>query len=495
MDKQVTPDFIIDSSETVNRIEKLNVLKEKGELPFAYHFSRTHSAEDVMLQYEGLGENASSQDEVKVAGRLIAKRGHGKALFGNILDDSGVLQFYLNIDVGENIFNGINDLDIGDIIGIKGIPFRTKRGELSIKVESYILLTKSLHSLPEKFHGLQDKETRYRQRYVDLISNPDVKSLFKKRSQIILQIRKFLEEQEFIEVETPILQPIYGGASAKPFSTFHNELKQSLFLRIALELPLKRLIVGGFERIFEIGRVFRNEGVSYKHNPEYTLLELYQAYADYHDMMSLTESLISTLALKLTGSYEISYEGKTINLTPPFKRVTLRDAIQQYAGIDIQDKNALRKKALEVKPDIVDFSQEGELINVLYDHFVEPHLIQPTFILDYPLETSPLAKVHRQDPSLVERFELFINGMEIANAFSELNDPIDQHHRFSQQMKAREMGWEEAHMMDDDYIKALEYGMPPTGGLGIGIDRVVMLLTNSHSIRDVLLFPHMKDKC
>jgi len=487
--------LIVDSSETSHRIEKLNQLKKSGIEPFAYNFARTHLIKDIVTQYRSLVSSDLCHDVIRISGRLIAKRGHGKALFGNLLDDSGTLQFYINVESnGDEIFNQVSHLDIGDIIGIEGIPFRTKRGELSIKLEKYILLTKSLHSLPEKFHGLQDKETRYRQRYVDLIANADVKEVFKKRSQIILNIRKFLESKNFIEVETPMLQNVYGGATAKPFVTVHNDLKQSLFLRIALELPLKRLIVGGFERIFEIGRVFRNEGVSYKHNPEYTLLELYQAYADYNDIMALTESLIADIVLKTNGSYILKYNDHEINLTPPFKRITLKDAILAYANVDISDHDALKKKALSVKSDIVDLSQKGELINIVYDHFVEPHLIQPTFILDYPIETSPLAKRHRDNPELVERFELFINGMEVANAFSELNDPIDQYQRFMQQVQARELGWEEAHMMDEDYIKALEYGMPPTGGLGIGIDRIVMLLTHSHSIRDVLFFPHMKDK-
>ena len=356
------------------------------------------------------------------------------------------------------------------------------------------MLTKSLHPLPEKYHGLQDKEARYRRRYVDLIANPDVMDVFKKRSSVIRDIRNYLADEEFMEVETPVLHHIYGGASARPFTTHHNELKQNLYLRIALELHLKRLIVGGFEKIFEIGRVFRNEGVSFKHNPEYTLLELYQAYADYSDMMSLTENLMNHLVVSTYGSETINYQGQELNFSLPFKRISMRDAILEHSGLDIDTAsnedmlNLLKTKGIELADD----SPKGELINEVYDTFVEHQLIQPTFIVDYPLETSPLAKKNRQNPAYVERFELIINKMEIANAFTELNDPIDQKERFEAQQVAREAGFEEAHQMDEDFIEALSYGMPPTGGLGIGIDRVVMLLTDTPSIRDVLFFPHLK---
>ena len=385
-------------------------------------------------------------------------------------------------------------LDVGDIVGVEGLIFCTRRGEITIKVQSFALLTKSLHPLPEKYHGLQDKEARYRRRYVDLIANPDVMDTFKKRSHIVTEIRHYLNNQSFLEVETPVLHHIYGGASARPFSTHHNELKQDLFLRIALELHLKRLIVGGFERIYEIGRVFRNEGVSFKHNPEYTLLELYQAYADYSDMMALTENLIHHLVTSICGSETIEYQGETLSFALPFKRITMRDAILEHSGLDIHVASEADMLALlKTKGiDLPDNAPKGELINEVYDTFVENQLIQPTFIVDYPIETSPLAKQNRDNAQYVERFELIINKMEIANAFTELNDPIDQKERFQAQQQAREAGFDEAHQMDEDFIEALSYGMPPTGGLGIGIDRIVMVITNAASIRDVILFPHLK---
>lgn len=427
---------------------------------------------------------------------ILVSVGHGKATFGNIQDDSGRLQYYANVNtLGEEIYDALLHLDIGDIIGIEGIPFCSKRGELSIRIEKYTLLTKALLPLPEKFHGLQDKELRYRQRYVDLIVNDEVKQTFKTRSLILQKIRNYLSENDFIEVETPVLHSIYGGAAAKPFTTFHNDLEQNLYLRIALELHLKRLIVGGFERIFEIGRVFRNEGISYKHNPEYTLLELYQAYADYNDVMKLTESLLSTLVKEINGNYELIYQGKTLNFKPPFARITLSDALKKWADIDITESvENLRKKAESLGLDVSQKPLKGQLINYIYDKAVEPHLTDPIFMIDYPWETSPLAKRKRDNPELVERFELIVGGMEIANAFTELNDPIDQLERFKDQKKAKEAGDQETQMMDEDFITALKHGMPPTGGLGIGIDRVVMLLTDSPSIRDVLFFPHLKTK-
>ncbi len=482
-------------SEIDIRHQKRKDLEAEGINTFAYSYSKSHSIHSVLAANANLEAETNSAETYHLAGRLIAKRGHGKAIFGNVKDESGVIQFYANIDaLGETDFNRLMHLDIGDIIGIEGPAFITKRGELSIKLQKYTFLTKSHHPLPEKFHGLTDKETRYRQRYVDLIANSEVMDVFKTRSQVIFGIRQFLVNQGFMEVETPVLQPIYGGASARPFKTHHNDLGQDLFLRIALELYLKRLIVGGFEKIFEIGRVFRNEGVSFKHNPEFTMIELYQAYADYTDMMRLTENLLSELVKQKTGSYILNFQGLELNFEAPFARYTMAEALQKWGGIEGPvTVEAMIKRGKELGLDVSEKTPRGELINTLYDKAVEPQLIQPTFITDYPWETSPLAKRHRDNPDLVERFELIVAKMELANAFSELNDPVDQRARFEDQIKAKEAGDDEAHEMDEDFVHALEYGMPPTGGLGIGIDRVVMLLTDQPSIRDVLFFPHMKD--
>jgi len=481
-------------SEEQIRLDKRKQLQESNSA-YKHTYDKTNSCETVQKQYESIQHEETVTDVLSVAGRLVAKRGHGKAMFGNITDDSGALQVYFRLDaLGEEAFAHVEGFDIGDIIGIKGTPFRTKRGELSLRVSEATLLTKALLPLPEKYHGLQDKELRYRKRYLDLIANPDVKDTFKKRSDIIKDIRNYLNNDNFMEVETPVLNNIYGGASARPFTTHHNELKQDLYMRISLELPLKRLMVGGFEKVYEIGRVFRNEGVSYKHNPEYTLLELYQSYADYSDMMALTESLLADLAKKHMGTLSFEYQGNTIDMTPPFQRLTFHEALKTYADVDADDYDALFKRAKELGLEPNEEITKGTLIMDIYDKCVEPKLIQPTFMMDHPWETSPLAKRKRDNDDLVERFELIINGMEIANAFSELNDPIDQEERFEDQEKARKAGDDEAHLMDHDFIEALKYGMPPAGGLGIGIDRVVMLLTNSHSIRDVIFFPHMKDK-
>ncbi|MEC8677339.1 MAG: lysine--tRNA ligase [Candidatus Margulisiibacteriota bacterium] len=480
-------------SEFDVRNQKLTTYRDQGIEPFAYEFKRSHSIGSALALVDGLGAGEKTEHHVQLAGRVKAKRGHGKAIFANITDQTGSIQLYASVNDLDS-FSQFEMLDVGDIIGVEGTIFCTRRGEISVNVAAFTLLTKSLHPLPEKYHGLQDKEARYRRRYVDLIANPDVMDVFKKRSSVIRDIRNYLADEEFMEVETPVLHHIYGGASARPFTTHHNELKQNLYLRIALELHLKRLIVGGFEKIFEIGRVFRNEGVSFKHNPEYTLLELYQAYADYSDMMSLTENLMNHLVVSTYGSETINYQGQELNFSLPFKRISMRDAILEHSGLDIDTAsnedmlNLLKTKGIELADD----SPKGELINEVYDTFVEHQLIQPTFIVDYPLETSPLAKKNRQNPAYVERFELIINKMEIANAFTELNDPIDQKERFEAQQVAREAGFEEAHQMDEDFIEALSYGMPPTGGLGIGIDRVVMLLTDTPSIRDVLFFPHLK---
>lgn len=445
-------------SEPEMRLKKMRDLRASGDEPYKYGCERDASIGELLEKYAYLKEEEESAETYKIAGRVVAKRGHGKASFGNILDQSGKVQYYAKVDLlGEAAYEKLlHQVDMGDIIWAQGKMFRTKRGELSLKLEKFELLSKALLPLPEKFHGLHDKETRYRQRYLDLIANPDVKDVFQKRSKILRLVRDLLDDEGFIEVETPVLQTIPGGAAARPFKTFHNALAMELYLRISLELPLKRLIVGGFEKVYEIGRVFRNEGISYKHNPEYTLLELYQAYTDCDGMMELTERLISGVVKAMTGSYKIQYAGKEIDFTAPWQRI---------AHGDIKNMDAF----------------EAEVVN-------------PTFVVDFPLEDSPLAKKHRSKPGLVERFELYISGMELANAYSELNDPLDQDERFDEQVKQRAAGNLEANMKDEDYITALKHGMPPTGGLGIGIDRLVMLLTGQESIRDVLLFPHMREQ-
>ncbi len=478
------------------RMEKMEDLRSKGINPFAYNFDKDSDSTTLLEKYKDLEHGAESEIEYSIAGRVMLKRGHGKAAFAHIQDWQGKIQIYVKLDnVGQEQFDVFEKMDLGDIIGVKGKVFKTKTGEVTLKVVTLTMLTKSLHPLPEKWHGLQDTELRYRQRYVDLIVNPHVKKVFETRSKVISNIRRSLEDQGFLEVETPILHSLQGGAAAKPFKTFHNALGMPFFLRIAPELYLKRLIVGGFEKVFELGRVFRNEGMSYKHNPEYTMIEIYQAYADYEDIMKLTEELVSTAVKNVLGSTKISFKGHELDFTAPWKRVKLADALVQYAGIDINVSEVeLRKIAKDKGVDDVEKYGAGKLIGELYDRFVEPHLIQPTFIIDYPLETSPLAKKKRDNDKVVERFEVIVCGMEIANAFSELNDPIDQRQRFEKQMELKLAGDEETESLDEDYVNALEYGMPPTGGLGIGIDRLIMLLTDSHSIRDVLLFPHMKPK-
>ena len=476
------------------RRQKLEELKAKGIEPFAYKYTRTHQAKEVLDKYEKLKGEEESKEEVILAGRIMTRRGHGKAAFAHLQDESGKIQIYAKLDIlGEEKYNLFEKMDLGDIIGVKGKVFRTKTGELTVRISDFTLLTKSLHPLPEKWHGLHDKELRYRERYVDLMVNPEVKRAFIIRSKVIEGVRKFLGDRGYLEVETPILHIMPGGAAAKPFETFHDTLDIPLYLRIAPELYLKRLIVGGFEKVYEIGRSFRNEGMSYKHNPEYTMLEVYEAYADYEDVMKLTEELIISITQEVLGSLKVEYKSDQINLKPPWKRLALSEALKHYAGIDINvPEEKLRKVAQDKGLEGAEEIGLGKVITSLYDKFVEPNLIQPTFIVDYPLETTPLAKKKRDDPKLVERFELIIGGMEVANAFTELNDPIDQRQRFEEQLALRKAGDVEAESMDEDFLRALEYGMPPTGGLGIGIDRLVMILTNSPSIRDVLFFPHMK---
>lgn len=476
------------------RREKLEELKRRGINPFPYSYEQTHRAAELLEKYQDLKEGEESKEAVSIAGRIMTKRGHGKASFAHLLDGSGKIQVYGKQDVlGEGEYEIYSKLDIGDIIGVKGHIFKTRTGEVTVRIEDFTILCKSLHPLPEKWHGLQDKELRYRERYVDLMVNPEVKEVFVKRGRIISLIRKFLEERGFMEVETPILNVLQGGAAARPFETYHDALDMPLFMRIAPELYLKRLIVGGFEKVFEIGRVFRNEGISYKHNPEFSILEIYQAYVDYHAIMKLTEDLIVSVAREVAGGFEIEYKGERINLAPPWKKISLIEALKE-AGIDIvgKDEKEIRKIAKGRGIEGYEEIGIGKIINVLYDKFVEPNLKQPTFIIDHPIETSPLAKKHRNKEGQVERFELIIAGMELANAFSELNDPFDQKQRFDKQAELKAAGDEEAESMDEDFLRALEYGMPPTGGLGIGIDRLVMILTNQASIRDVLLFPHMK---
>ncbi|MFA5098385.1 MAG: lysine--tRNA ligase [Candidatus Margulisiibacteriota bacterium] len=482
------------AEEVKVRREKIEQLRSEGIEPFAYNYDKDIDSAQLLAKYATLEKEQESEREYSLAGRIVLRRGHGKAAFAHIQDEAGRIQIYVRLDnVGEKQFAVFEKTDMGDFIGVKGRIFKTKTGEVSVKVKELTLLTKAVHPLPEKWHGLQDTELRYRQRYVDLIVNRQVKEIFVLRSRVISGIRRFLEDKGFLEVETPILHVLQGGAAAKPFKTHHNALNMPLFLRIAPELYLKRLIVGGFEKIFELGRVFRNEGMSFKHNPEYTMLEIYQAYADYNDIMGLTEDLISTTVKKELGTTEVTFKGMKIDFKKPWKRITLKDALMQFAGINIDlGHDELVKLAKDRGVDDASKMGQGKLINELYDRFVEQHLIQPTFITDYPIETSPLAKKKRNDPKLVERFEVIVAGMEMANAFSELNDPIDQKQRFEKQMELKKAGDEETESMDEDYVRALEYGMPPTGGLGIGIDRLIMLMTDSHSIREVLLFPHMR---
>jgi lysyl-tRNA synthetase class 2 len=435
--------------------------------------------------------------DVTIAGRLMAKRIMGKASFCHVQDGDGRIQSYVSInELGEDSYKHFKEDDIGDIIGITGFVFKTKTGEISIHAKEVTLLSKSLRPLPEKFHGLKDTDLRYRQRYVDLIMNPEVKDTFLKRVQILQEVKNILNEKGYLEVETPILNTIAGGATARPFITHHNTLDIDMYLRIANELYLKRLIVGGFDKVYEMGRMFRNEGMDIKHNPEFTNIELYSAYEDYNDMMNITEEIISRVALKVLGTTKITYQGTEIDLTPSWKRISMIDAITEVTGVDfnkIETDEEAKKAAEELHVELDELKlTRGEIINQVFEAKVEETLIQPTFIYDYPVEVSPLTKRKPSDPRLTERFEVFIGAREYGNAYSELNDPIDQYERFKKQVEAREAGDEEANMMDEDFINALEYGMPPTGGLGIGIDRLVMLLTDSASIRDVLLFPTMK---
>lgn len=487
-------DYLSENEIQKVRLQKLQELKDMGINPYGERYPRSNTCQQIKDNFDEF-EN----EDVILAGRIMAIRGHGKAAFFDIQDDSGKIQVYIKKDnVSDETFKLYKLLDIGDIIGVEGRVFKSQRGEISISATNLKMLAKSLRPLPEKWHGLKDTDTRYRQRYLDLIVNPEVKQTFLTRSKIISAIREFLDERGFVEVETPILSPIAGGAAARPFVTYHNALDMQLYLRIATELYLKRLIVGGFEKVYELGKDFRNEGISVKHNPEFTMLELYQAYADYKDMMELMETLFSHISQKVLGTMKITYQGEEIDLTPPWKRMTMVEAVKQFTGIDfdsVTSDEEARKIAKELNiEEVKDSDTRGKILNLVFEEKVEQNLVQPTFIYDYPLEISPLAKKKEDNPDLTYRFEAFITRREMCNAFSELNDPIDQRERFLQQLKEREAGDEEAHVFDEDYIVALEHGMPPTGGLGIGIDRMVMLLTDSPSIRDVILFPTMRPK-
>lgn len=477
------------------RLDKMHKIEEHGWLPFGHKFEWSHHAADIAEQFEELSANETI---VRLAGRVMAIRGHGKTCFMDLMDKSGRIQLYVRKDaIGEENYALIKMMDIGDIVGVCGTVFRTHMGELSIKAVSLEMLSKSLRPLPEKWHGLKDIEMRYRQRYVDLIVNPEVRDTFVKRSQIIKSVREILDNRDFLEVETPIMHSIAGGAAARPFITYHNALDMQLYMRIAPELYLKRLIVGGMERVYELGRVFRNEGIDIKHNPEFTIVEIYQAFADYKDMMELTETIVSQTAQKVLGTMKITYEGQEIDLTPPWNRMTMIEAVAKYTGQDftgVTDIEEARKMAAAINVPIEKTYGIGKIINACFEEHVEDKLIQPTFITGHPKEISPLAKSSVENPEITDRFEGFIYAREICNGFTELNDPIDQRERFVKQVEERKAGDDEAHMMDEDFVNALEYGLPPTGGLGIGIDRLVMFLTDSTSIRDVLFFPHMRHK-
>ena len=484
------------SSLRQQRLQKLEQLRQLGIDPYPYKYTLDTFAADIHKKYEDVPDIPEGAHHVRMAGRLMTKRDHGKSGFAHLQDTTDQIQIYVLRDkVGEEKYSVYQKLiDVGDIVGVAGTVFRTRKGEVTVMVETLELLCKTLRNLPEKWHGLRNIEIRYRQRYVDLMVNPPVREVFRARTQILDSIRQTLNNADFLEVETPVLQPLYGGASAQPFTTYHNALDRTLYLRISNELYLKRLVAGGFDRVYEFSRDFRNEGIDRDHSPEFTMMEVYQAYADYHDMMNLAENLIVSAATAVLGTTQINYQGNLIDLTPPWKRLQMVESIKEYTDIDLEAltdselQNLADQKGLELE----NATSRGKLIALFFDQFVEPQLTAPTFIVDYPIEISPLAKKKRGDDAFVERFEIFIGGMELGNAFSELNDPLDQQERFLDQMKQREFGDEEAQMLDEDYVRALEYGMPPTGGLGIGIDRLTMLLTDQSSIRDVILFPQMR---
>jgi lysyl-tRNA synthetase class 2 len=493
---------------TKQRLEKLEKIRGRGINPYPRSYHRTHTTQEAVTLYQQTeaGPITSSAPEVSLAGRITAIRFIGKIAFFDIRDGSGKIQVFFSRDIfGAEKYEFLHEIDIGDIIGVTGKLFRTKAGEISIEAKDFTILAKSLQPLPEKWHGLVDVEKRYRQRYLDLISNDEIKHVFTNRSRVISAVRRFLHERGFIEVETPVLQPVAGGALARRFKTHHQTLDQDLYLRIALELYLKRLIIGGFDKVYEIGRVFRNEGISTRHNPEFTMAEVYEAYADYNDMMMLFEEMVCCIAGEITGKTTIKFGEEDINLEPPWQRIHLREAIKERCGIDFEDypdagslRNKMKKLGQEVDPN----KDRGRLIDELISTFVEPHLMQPTFLIDYPVDMSPLAK-RKEGTDLVERFEAFIGGMEVANAFTELNDPLEQRERFQKQKEIRsaesvkakpEEEELEEDVIDEDFLLAMEYGMPPTGGLGVGIDRLTMLFADKQSIREVILFPQLKTK-
>lgn len=490
--QETEQDLLQDLSEQQQiRLEKMEALKNEGLNPYGGKYLQSHHAQDVRDHYETL-----EGQTVQIAGRMMARRGMGKASFVHLQDQTGQVQAYVRKDeIGDEAYDRFKSLDLGDILGIRGRVFKTKTGEISIHAESFQLLSKALRPLPEKWHGLKDVEMRYRQRHLDLIVNPQVKDVFITRSRIIQALRNILAGQGFLEVETPTLHVIPGGAAARPFVTHHNALDMQLFMRIALELHLKRLVVGGLEKVYELGRVFRNEGISTRHNPEFTLMELYQAYADYHDIMDLTETLIREICRQVKGTAVISYQGETIDLETPWRRVSMAQLVLEHTGTDYHkwaDLDEAKAAAASLGVPVDKADTKGKVLQEIFENKVEGHLIQPTFVMDHPIDVSPLAKQKPEDPQLTERFELFITAREFGNAYSELNDPVEQRRRFVMQMEARASGDEEAQMMDEDFVMALEQGMPPTGGLGIGIDRLVMLLTDAPSIRDVILFPTLR---
>ncbi|MGH2979493.1 MAG: lysine--tRNA ligase [Solirubrobacterales bacterium] len=481
------------------RRRKLEELRSAQIDPFPPSFPGRVPVSDVLARHAGLADGEEAEEQFRVAGRLTGRRGHGKAAFLDLTDRSGRIQLHARKDVLGDDYERLVGLDLGDVIGVEGAPFRTRRGELSLRADAWTLLAKSVRPPPDKYHGLADVEQRYRHRELDLIANEEARELFVLRTRIVSEVRRFLDERGFLEVETPVLQPLYGGALARPFTTHHNALDRTLYLRIATELYLKRLIVGGLEKVYELGKDFRNEGVSHKHNPEFTMLETYEAYADYMDVAAMAEELVAHVARETVGTLLVDRDGETIDLTPPWRRISLRDAIRDETGVDIAEHtdrdsllSAMRDAGIDSNPE--PGTGWGKLVDELLSKRVEPKLVQPTFLLDYPTELSPFAKPHRSQPGLVERFEGFIGGIEVANAFSELNDPDEQRLRFEQQARLRAAGDEEAQPFDEDFLRALEQGMPPTGGLGLGIDRLLMILSGRHSIREVVLFPALRQR-
>jgi len=484
----------LDQINVEEQTKKLQELRNLGIDPYGVPFPEKHSIQDIQSH----PEKFLDQDVLlRIAGRIMAIRRHGKAIFADVQDRLGRIQIYVKKDtIDDDSFGIFKSLDVGDVIGLEGKLFKTHSGELTIVVENFSLLSKCLHPLPEKWHGLREVEVRYRKRYLDLIMNPEVREVFQTRSRVLSELRKYLDERDYLEVETPMMQLIPGGALARPFVTFHNALGIDLYLRIAPELYLKRLIVGGMEKVYEINRNFRNEGISVRHNPEFTMLELYQAYGNYETMMNLCEKMLSSIVFSILGTYEVNYQDMAIDFTPPWRRLNLREVIQKEGGIDIFEDSleTLYQRGKKAGLNCDQTWDRGKYVNEFLDIFVQPHLVNPTFVLEYPVEISPLAKAKKNDPLVAERFELFIGKEELGNAYSELNDPIEQKKRFLDQVKKRDRGDVEAHLIDQDYVEALEYGMPPTGGMGIGIDRLVMLLTNSSSIREVIFFPILRPK-